>query len=980
MPRLSQAEIRNNAIAFAHDWKDETSERAESQTFWNEFFQVFGLRRRDVAVFEKAVQRPQGKFGKIDVFWKGIVLAEHKSAGENLDKATSQAFEYVEGLPESERPQFVLISDFQRFRLFDLDAGAEYSFALSELPDKIGLFSFISGYQKREFREQDPVNIKAAQKLGALHDALDESGYRGHPLEVFLVRLVYCLFADDTGIFQPRESFLRFLKEKTTADNCGAMLGLLFQVLDTPDEERAATLDEDLLGFQYVNGALFRERFDMPFFNAKMRQLLIEACEMDWGKVSPAIFGSLFQSVMDKDERRHLGAHYTSEKNILKVVHGLFLDDLQAEFESVKNNLTRLKQFHDKIARLRFFDPACGCGNFLVITYREMRRLELTVLKQIRLLTGDTRGLLMATKLSRLSVDQYYGIEIEEFPAEIARVALWVTDHLANIELSQEFGISQFELPLEHTPNIVHGNALRLDWAEVLSPKVTNTIASGETRRTDAPDGSVPEGDTPDAAGATPSGSEWVVDADVGLHPTLLKLSPSGTGADEDLFILGNPPFVGKQFRNDAQNADMAHVFANVPNSGVLDYVCAWYVKAAEFGADQTGGVAFVSTNSITQGEQVGILWGYLLSRGVRIRFAHRTFKWSNEAPGRAAVYCVIIGFGGPAPRVRRLFDYETPISEPHVIEAKNISPYLIDADDVVIRNRTRSICDVPEIVFGNMPNDGGHLLLSPSERRELLRREPDAERFIRPFVGSQEFINGESRYCIWLKEVPPNEWRGMTAIVERVNAVRQHRSASTRATTRRLSDTPYLFGEIRQEFGEYILIPSVSSENRRFVPIGFMPSDVIASNLVLFVPGGNKYHFGVLTSTMHNAWMRQVCGRLKSDYRYSNKLVYNNFPWPKAPTDEQRARIERTAQAILDARAKYPGSTMAALYDPLTMPPELVAAHRDNDTAVDAAYGKRGFANELERLEFLFGLYREYTEPLRLEEQGKAKRKRRKA
>lgn len=907
MPRLSQVEIKNNALAFVHEWKDETSERAESQTFWNEFFQVFGLRRRDVAVFEKAVPRSQGKFGKIDLFWKGVVLAEHKSAGQDLDKATSQAFEYLQGLAESDRPQYVLISDFARFRLYDLESGADYAFDLAGLPDRIQLFGFISGYQKREFKEQDPVNVKAALKLGVLHDALLESGYTGHKLEAFLVRLVYCLFADDTQIFEPRGSFLTFLTDKTSQDgaNTGPMLGQLFQILDTPEANRQTTLDEDLRAFQYVNGALFRDRFDMPSFNASMRKLLINACEVDWGKVSPAIFGSLFQSVMDPEKRRNLGAHYTSEKNILKVVHGLFLDDLLAEFASIRNNLGKLRAFQERLARLRFFDPACGCGNFLVITYREMRRLELDVLKQIRSLTSDTRGQLYATKLSKLSVDQYYGIELEEFPVEIARVALWVTDHLANLELSAEFGIAQFELPLEHTPNIVHGNALRIDWRDVV----------GEP--------------------------------------------------DDNLFILGNPPFVGKQFRNDEQNADMAAVFSDVTSFGVLDYVTAWYVQAARFLETRQTRVAFVSTNSITQGEQVGVLWSHLLSKGIKITFAHRTFKWSNEAPGKAAVYCVIIGFSLADVQNKRLFDYDTPKSEPHEIAAKNINPYLIDAPNIVIRNRTRPICNVPEIVFGNMPNDGGNLLLSSGDRLNLIAREPDAEQFIRPFIGSQEFINGESRYCIWLKDKAPREWRHLSAVVERVNSVRQHRLSSSRATTQRLADVPYLFGEIRQPETNYILIPSVSSENRRYVPIGFMSADVIGSNLVLMIPSASMYHFGVLTSTMHNAWMRQVCGRLKSDYRYSNNLVYNNFPWPLEPTDKQRERIGTTAQGILDARARFAGSTMAALYDPLTMPKELVDAHRANDEAVDAAYGKRGFKNELERLEFLFDLYRRYTEPL---------------
>ncbi len=927
-----------------------------------------------MAVFERAVRRPAGKFGKIDLFWKGIVLAEHKSAGENLDKAASQAFEYLEGVPEAERPQFVLISDFASFRLYDLETKAEYAFPLVMLPDKIQLFGFISGYQKREFKEQDPVNIKAALKLGALHDALDDAGYHGHKLEAFLVRLVYCLFADDTGIFTPRESLLRFLTEKTAEDgsNTGAMIGQLFQVLDTPDSERPATLDEDLHAFQYVNGSLFRDRFDMPFFDKKMRQLLIDAAETDWSKVSPAIFGSLFQSVMDKEKRRNLGAHYTSEKNILKVVHGLFLDDLLSEFDAIKNNLTKLRQFQDKLALLRFFDPACGCGNFLVITYREMRRLELAVLKQIRSLTDNRQGELAATKLSKLSVDQYYGIELEEFPAEIARVALWVTDHLANLELSAEFGIAQFELPLEHTPNIVHGNALRLDWHEVV------------------------------------------------VEP------------DENLFILGNPPFVGKDKRSEEQTADMEYCCSDVPNFKTLDYVCAWYIKAVKLLSNKStppyeGGVAaasadgvvlshgdiqrgvdadaenhptakaapllrkegsltntrvaFVSTNSITQGEQVGVLWNYLLEKGVKIHFAHRTFKWTNEAPGKAAVYCVIVGFGLSDTKHKRLFDYDSPTSEPHQIEAQNINPYLVDAPNIVVTSRRNPISDVPEMIYGNKPVDGGNLFFnSRTELSEFLLHGQEAERFVRRIYGSEEFINGIDRWCLWLKNIAPDEWRGNPAILERVQAVRTMRLASKKADTRSLADTPYLFAEIRQPDNDFLLIPRVSSQNRKYVPIGFFAAETCVNDLVSIVPNAKLYHFGVLTSTMHNAWMRQVCGRLKSDYRYSNNLVYNNFPWPKAPTEKQSARITATAQGILDARAKYPGSTMAALYDPLTMPKELVDAHRANDEAVDAAYGTRRFKNELERLEFLFDLYRQYTEPLAMVEEKETRKTRRRS
>jgi len=528
MPQLTQAEIRNNAVAFVHEWKDESRERAESQTFWNEFLEIFGVKRRRVAVFEKAVKKTNQNTGAIDLFWRGVLLAEHKSRGQNLDKATSQAFEYLENLADTELPKVVIISDFAKFRLFDLETKEEIEFQLEELPDKIHLFGFISGYQKREYKDQDPVNIAVAEKVGELHDALLESGYSGHKLEVFLVRLVYCLFADDTGIF-PKDGFRFFLEEQTEENGAdlGEKLHKLFQILDTPETSRQTTLDEDLQAFPYVNGDLFKERQDLPFFNRKMRQILLEACSFDWSKVSPAIFGSLFQSVMDAEKRRNLGAHYTSEQNILKLVRGLFLDELYAEFETVKKNANRLRQFHEKIARLKFFDPACGCGNFLVITYREMRILEIEVLKQVRASTGNLQLELDVSKISKIDVDSFYGIEYEEFPSEIARVALWLTDHQANMRLSAEFGLSFVRLPLRKSANILHGNALRIDWNELVSK----------------------------------DGNEF----------------------ETTLYILGNPPFVGKDKRTAEQTADMEFACADVPNFKTLDYVCAWYIKATKF-------------------------------------------------------------------------------------------------------------------------------------------------------------------------------------------------------------------------------------------------------------------------------------------------------------------------------------------------------------------------------------------------------------
>lgn len=925
---LSQKEIRDNALKFAHEWSDVSRERAESQTFWNEFFIIFGIERRRVATFEEPVKKLAEKRGSIDLFWKGTLVVEHKSKGQDLDKAYTQALDYFSNLKEEELPKFVLVSDFARFRLFDLDNGEDYEFLLEDLPKNIGHFGFISGYQKRIYKDEDPVNIKVAEKMGQLHDALLNSGYDGHNLELFLVRLVYCLFADDTGIFNTKDDFEYYLREKTKEDgsDTGRAIAELFQVLDTPTASRQKTLDEELSRFPYVNGLLFRETLRFPNFDTAMRQLLLDCCSFDWGLVSPAIFGSLFQSVMDKSKRRNLGAHYTSEKNILKVIRCLFLDDLYLEFASSRSSAKKLLAFHDKIASMHFFDPACGCGNFLVITYREMRLLEIEVLRQYLTLTsvlyraGKTQLETDVSVISKIDVDKFYGIEIEEFPVRIAQVALWLTDHQMNMRLSEAFGQTYVRLPLVHSPNIFCDNAIRLNWETIFPSK-------------------------------------------------------------ENLLILGNPPFIGKQNRNAAQIADMDFLCQplktkGLPNYGILDYVSLWYIKTALFIENSTVKVAFVSTNSITQGEQVAVLWQFLLAKGIKISFAHRTFKWSNEARGKAQVFCVIIGFSCDGHNeTKRLFDYETPQSEAHEIQVKNINPYLIDAPDLVISSRSKPICDVPKIVFGNMPNDGGFLLFNNEEKDEFLINEPKANKFIRLFVGSQEFINGENRWCLWLKNASPSEWRILPEIVKRVEAVKQYRLSSTREGTRKLSETPYLFGEIRHPEADYLVIPLVSSERRKYIPFGFAKRNVIVSNKCSFIPNATHYLFGILTSIMHMAWMRAVCGRLKSDYNYSNNIVYNNYPFPEAVSEKQQAKVMNKAHAVLTARELFPGSTLADLYDPLAMPKELLKAHRELDEAVDACYRRSPFKTELERIEYLFELYTKYAEPLTHAMQPKPKK-----
>jgi hypothetical protein len=764
--------------------------------------------------------------------------------------------------------------------------------------------------QSRNNAVSDFHDIAVAEKMYELQDALLESGYRGHQLEVLLARLVYCLFADATGIF-PQDHFRRFLEQKTDENgaNAGAMLSVLFQLLDTPTAARHSDHGEDLPQFPHVSGALFRHRIDPPCFNRKMRRLLLEACALDWSEVSPSIFGSLSQSAMDRNQRRHLGAHYTDEQNILKVVRGLCLKEFYAEFASLKHDAARLRQFHERLARLRFFDPACGSGNFLVVAYREVRRLETEVLKQLRELSGRSQPVPDVAQLSRIDVGSFYGIESEDFSAQIATVALWLTDHQANLRLSAEFGLRHARLPLRKTPNIVQANALRLDWNDIISR------AGNETETT--------------------------------------------------LYILGNPPFVGKKVRNDSQNKDMELVFGGLRDQGILDYACAWYAKAADFIQHTQIKVAFVSTNSITQGEQVGVLWNYLRERQIKIHFAHRTFKWTNEARGQAAVHCVIVGFAAFDLTRKHLYDYQTPTSRPHDIECQNINPYLVDQPDVVITNRKTPLSDVPPLVFGNMPNDGGQLLFSDEERADFLAREPLAEKFILPLISAHEFINGENRWCLWLEGAQRDEWRKLPEVWKRVQAVRAYRLRSKRPATLKLAETPYLFGEIRQPASAYVLIPLHSSENRKYVPMAFFPPRHIVSNSCSALANATLYHFAVLTSNMHMGWLRQLCGRIKSDYRYSNNLVYNNFPFPLEPNAKQKARAEEAAQTILEVRAKYPASTLADLYDPNSMPQDLLEAHRTVDSAVDACYGSRRFKTDLERLECLFDLYRQYTAPL---------------
>ena len=915
---ISWNEIKHRAMEFSREWESESRERSEAQSFWNAFFNIFGITRRRVASFEEPVKNLDDNYGFIDLFWKGMLLVEHKSRGENLDKAYSQALDYFAGLKEHELPKYVLVSDFARFRLYNLDDNIQQEFKLAELHNNVNLFGFVAGYTQKKYKEEAPVNIKAAEQMGKLHDELLESGYRGHELEVLLMRLLFCMFADDTGIFD-KNIFTDYIRDKTSADgsDLGGHLTSIFQTVNTEIEDRQKNIDESLNDFPYVNGGLFEENLRTVYFNSNMRGVLLECCEFKWNNISPAIFGSMFQSVMNPKQRREIGAHYTTEKNILKLIEPLFLDELRAEFEHIKNLKSgrdkRLSVFHKKLAKLKFFDPACGCGNFLVVTYRELRRLEIQILKETH---PDQMS--MGDWVSSVNVEQFYGIEIEEFPARIAETAMWLIDHQMNIELSVAVDLQRPSLPLVKSAHIlIKGNALQVDWAE-FAPR------------------------------------------------------------DEIDYIIGNPPFSGARLMNKEQKRDMANVFKGLKGFNNLDYVSAWYLKAAQYINNISHcKVAFVSTNSITQGEQVGVLWKELFgNHNIKIHFAHRTFKWSNEARGIAAVFVVIIGFSNFEVKDKYIWEYEQPDAEAHEVRVGNINSYLVDADNIFILNRNESLCSVPGISFGSMPNDGGHLLLTDEEKDEFLKKEPQAVPYILPLISAKEFLNNKKRWCIWLLNASPSEINKCPEIKKRIQHVKEKRENSTREATKKLSDTPGLFGEIRQPQDNYVLIPRHSSERRKYIPLGFLPPEYIVSDSCLAVGNTTLYHFGFLTSQMHMAWVKTVCGRIKSDYRYSNEIVYNNYPWPKNASDKNKAAVEAAAQGILDTRLNYPDSSLADLYDPLTMPPDLVKAHNALDRAVDKCYRGKAFTNEIERLEYLFMLYKQYTEPLIVDKKTKKRRR----
>lgn len=922
---LAWNEIRQRAITFAQEWADETRERAEAQTFWNEFFNVFGIRRRTVAAFEVPNRNLRGDTEFIDLFWPGKLIAEHKSAGRDLGKAHSQAIGYIQNLHNEgrvhEAPRYVIVSDFGRIALHDLEPDENniqrsIEFPLQALPENIQHFAFVAGYETHSLDPEDPANIEAAELLAQLHDTLKAGGYPEHDLERFMVRILFCLFGEDTGLFGDPDVFTLYIKNSTREDGAdlGLHLGSFFEVLNTPLNRRQANLDEQLASLPYVNGDLYAERLPAANFNRDMRNKLIACCTFRWTKISPAVFGSLFQSIMDAPARRQIGAHYTSERDIMKLIRSLFLDELREDFQRAKNtSMPAIRRFHDRIGSLKFLDPACGCGNFLVIAFRELRLLELDILRALHprrevqaRLDFDLRSELT------VSVDQMHGIEIGEWPARIAEVALWLMDHQMNMEVSKTFGEFVARLPLENSPRIVCGNALQMDWNDVLS-------------------------------------------------------------ANECSYVMGNPPFAGKKEQSAEQKTDMQTIWGLIPGAGVLDYVTCWYRKAVSYIRGNAIPVAFVSTNSVTHGEQPGVMWPALRQEGpVFIHFAHTTFAWTSEARGAAHVHVVIIGFGASDRANKQIFVYDDVHGEPVVTVARTINCYLADAPDVTIRNRMRPICAVPEMHYGSMmidkdrkAGDDCGLLLNATQRDAILNEIPALAPFVREIYGGDEFLNGTRRWCLWLVDAPPDLLRGSRLVMRRIDGVRRFREGSNRLRTQQLAATPSLFGEIRQPSTPYLLVPKVSSERRRYVPMGFLGPEIIASGSALIVPEATLFHFGVLSSAMHNSWLKGIGGRMKSDPQYSSNLVYNNFPWPREVTDAQRLQVENAAQTVLDARAEFPNSTLADLYDPNAMPRALRQAHDQLDRAVDRCYRRNPFTSERQRLEYLFGHYEELVAPL---------------
>ncbi len=906
-----------NAESFILRWRGVTTERAEAQTFTNEFFQIFGLDRKKLAQFEKPIQKKDesGK-GFADLFWSGKLIIESKSAHldnpKHWEKTLHQAKEYIENLLDYQRPKFIMLINFKRIKKYEVIASNSNKITINfvseveieNLAKRLEEFGFFLEFANSLESDEEKVNQEAARRIANVYDAIERKGYKSEDIAILLARILFCMFAEDTGIFEAKQ-FENFIRNNTNGENLGNKLAELFETLNTDVKNRKSNKD-DLNKFPYVNGDLFNTKLSkIPETSDALRKALLDCCSYGWADISPVIFGALFQAVIHNEDRRSLGAHFTSEKNILRVIRPLFLDKLQEEYDSINDSKSKLENFRQKLNKLTFLDPACGCGNFLVVTYRELRLLDIEIIRKIHknVYTMDS------SSLSNVPLSNFYGYEIDPTSTMIAEVAMWLTQHQMNMRLESEFGRAVPTIPLREAAIIENCNALHKEWQGRMK------FVQGK-------------GDVP-----------IIFD-----------------------YILGNPPFVGSKMMTQANRDDVVKEFENISGAGVLDYVTAWYSKAAKYIQNKDTKVAFVSTNSIVQGEQTSILWGHLLNKyKIKIHFAHRTFKWSNEAKDNAAVYCVIVGFANFDTNNKIIFDYNDIKGEPIPIRANNINPYLVDSKDILIFKRTTPLCNVPKMSFGNMPLDGGNLLLSDEEKIQFIKKEPLAEKYIKPLISAHEFLNEKKRWCLWLVDVNPNIINNLPEVMNRVKLVRKFRLESIAPSTQKFAETPTLFRD-RNQPDSFIVVPRVSSENRKYIPLGFFDKNSIVGDTCMSIPNGNIYHFGVLMSIMHMTWVRYTCGRLKSDYRYSKDIVYNNFPWAPNPTEKQIKAVETAAQNVLDVRAEFPESSLADLYSPITMPPKLVKAHAELDKAVDKCYREAPFTSEPKRIEFLFDLYDTYT------------------
>lgn len=965
----NEKQMAEAAAAFAERWKGRGYERGESQLFWADLLSnVYGV--EDLPSFIRYEERVSSMVDSTNFIDGHIpstkVLIEQKSLGKDLRAPIpqsdggklnpfQQAKKYVANMPLSQHPRWIVTCNFAEFLVYDMELpnGEPEQIYLKDLGKEYYRLQFLVDVKSEHLSKEIQVSMKAGEIVGRIYDALlkqydDNSPEALRWLNILCVRIVFCLYAEDAGVFR-HDQFHDFLANYE-ADDMRRALRDLFEVLNTPLEKRSKYLKDDLKAFPYTNGGLFEEVIEIPQFTEELKQTLLQnaSLDFDWSEISPTIFGAVFESTLNPETRRSGGMHYTSIENIHKVIDPLFLNELRSELDGIleekveKTRLRRLDEYQDKLASLTFLDPACGSGNFLTETYLSLRRLENEVIRERyhgQMMLGEFKNPV------KVSIQQFYGIEINDFAVTVATTALWISEAQMLNETEKIIQHDIDFLPLKSYANIKEGNALRVPWEEwEINDKIPSIIAS-KVHVYLQPD------NTPIASDVQAKYDT----IDVYTNKAITQTGPKERKTRQVRFdyIMGNPPFVGARLMSESQKADVARIFANVKGAGNIDYVGCWYVKAKNLMRGTHTKAALVSTNSITQGEQTALLWKPLIEDAIKINFAHRTFHWDSESNLKAHVHCVIIGFSYENIEEKTIY-----LNESQAIKATNINPYLIDAPDIFIESRKKPICNVKEMVFGSMPNDNGNFILSEEDAKEFIKQEPLAEKYIKLFLGAEEFINNKKRYCLWLKDAEPSELRKMRLVAERVENVRGIRSESKREATRRLAETPWLFGEIRQpEKGTYLLVPRVSSEKRRYIPVGFLSCDVIASDATQIIPDASLYEFGVMTSNVHNAWMRVVCGRLEMRYRYSANIVYNNFPWC-SPTVEQKAKIEKTSQAILDARNNHPQSSLADLYDETFMPADLRKAHQENDRTVMAAYGFDVKMTESQCVAELFKLY----------------------